>query len=53
LTGTLELRDQLTDVLIVLTAVRRQGEVVSANTRHMGQWVRLAQRSGLDVILAD
>jgi predicted nucleic acid-binding protein len=53
LAGALEPRDHLADLLIVLTAARLQGEVVSANVRHMQQWVRLAQRSGLDVVLAE
>jgi predicted nucleic acid-binding protein len=53
LDGFLQPRDHLADVLIVLTAARLQGEVVSANLRHMRPWVRLAQRAGLDVVLVE
>jgi hypothetical protein len=48
----LDPRDHIANVLIALSAARLQGEVVSANARHMQQWVRLAQGAGLDVVRA-
>jgi hypothetical protein len=51
--GALAPRDHLADVLIVASTARLKGEVVSANLRHMAGWIDLAQRSGLDVSLAE
>jgi predicted nucleic acid-binding protein len=51
--GDLRPRDHLADVLIVVSAARIKGEVVSANLEHMEQWVQLARRSGFDVTLAN
>ncbi len=51
--GALRPRDHLADVLIVVTAARLTGEVVSANRVHMTDWITLARGTGLDVTLAD
>jgi predicted nucleic acid-binding protein len=53
LTGSIRPRDHLADVLIVVSAARLNGEVVSANARHMESWIEMARRSGLDVTLAE
>ncbi len=53
LQGSLEPRDHLADVLIVVSAARLKAEVISANAKHIEPWVLLAQRGGMDVILAD
>ena len=49
LTGSMNVRDHLVDVLIVLSASQVKGTVVSANVRHMGPWAALARRAGRDV----
>jgi predicted nucleic acid-binding protein len=49
LRGAIEPSDHLADALIVVSAARISGDVVSANQRHMAGWVSLARRSGLDV----
>lgn len=49
LRGALRPRDHLADVLIVVSAARLGGVVVSANERHMRPWVRLARAAGLSV----
>ncbi len=47
--GSVEPRDHLADVLIVLIAARLHGTVVTANVRHFERWGRLARQAGLDV----
>ena len=49
LAGASDVRDHLVDVLIMLSAARVRGTVVSANIRHMQRWVSLARRTGCDV----
>lgn len=41
--------DHLADVLIVVSAARGHGLIVTANRRHLGAWASLARRAGLDV----
>jgi predicted nucleic acid-binding protein len=47
--GDLRPRDHLADVLIIVSAARLNGEVVTANLRHFEAWARLGQAAGLDV----
>lgn len=47
--GNLRPRDHLADVLIVVSAARVRGEVITANQRHFEPWAELARRAGLDV----
>jgi predicted nucleic acid-binding protein len=49
LVGAVRPRDHLADVLIVLTAARIGGEILTANLAHLDVWVDLARRGGLDV----
>ncbi len=49
LSGGLRPRDHLADVLILVSAARLGGVVVTANVRHFQAWARLASASGLDV----
>jgi predicted nucleic acid-binding protein len=49
LRGDLDPRDHFADVLIVLTAARIGGTVLTANLRHLATWVEHAVASGLDV----
>ena len=49
--GALRPRDHLADVLIVVSAARVIGEIVTANRTHFEAWADLARRSGLDVIV--
>ncbi|MBI4493601.1 MAG: PIN domain-containing protein [Chloroflexi bacterium] len=49
LQGDLRPRDHLADVLILVSAARLHGVVVTANLRHFEAWARLAVASGLDV----
>lgn len=51
LSGALRPWDHLADVLILVSAARLHGAVVTANVRHFGSWARLASRAGLDVIV--
>jgi predicted nucleic acid-binding protein len=51
--GQFEARHHLAAVLIVVSTARVNGEVVSANVRHMTGWIDLARRNGLDVTLSD
>jgi predicted nucleic acid-binding protein len=51
--GDVNARLHLGDVLIVVSAARVGGTVVSANVKHMEGWVRLARRNGLDVELSE
>ena len=47
--GSVEPRDHLADVLIVVIAARLSGTVVTANLGHFERWGRLARQAGLDV----
>lgn len=47
--GDLRPRDHLADVLILISAARMRGVVVTANLRHFEPWRRLAVAAGLDV----
>ncbi|MBA2447405.1 MAG: type II toxin-antitoxin system VapC family toxin [Chloroflexi bacterium] len=49
LQGRLRPRDHLADVLILVSAARLNGVVVTANLRHFEAWARLATAAGLDV----
>ena len=49
LRGELKPRDHLADVLIVVSAARLSGVVLTANVRHVGMWAELAQKAGLTV----
>jgi predicted nucleic acid-binding protein len=49
--GALRPRDHLADVLILITAARLRGVVVTANLRHFEAWRRLALAAGLDVMV--
>jgi predicted nucleic acid-binding protein len=49
--GAVEPRDHLADVLIVLTAARLRGTVLTANMRHFERWARLATGAGHDVAI--
>jgi hypothetical protein len=51
LQGRLAARDHLADVLILVSAARMRGAVVTANLRHFESWGRLARASGLDVVV--
>jgi predicted nucleic acid-binding protein len=50
--GALRPRDHLADVLLVVSAARLGGTVVTSNLRHMERWARLGAASGLDVRIA-
>jgi predicted nucleic acid-binding protein len=52
LQGELSPRDHLADVLIVITAARLGGTVVTANVRHFEAWVGIAASAGLDVTVS-
>ena len=52
LRGALRPRDHLADVLIVVSAARIGGVVVTANVRHFETWAEVASASGLDVTVA-
>ena len=49
LRGDLRPRDHLADVLILVSAARLNGVVVTENLRHFQVWARLATAAGLDV----
>lgn len=49
--GTLRPRDHLADVLILISAARLGGVVVTANLKHFEAWRRLAVAAGLDVMV--
>ena len=49
--GALRPRDHLADVLIVASAGRIGGEILTANRVHFDVWADLARRSGLDVVV--
>ncbi len=50
--GDMRPRDHLADVLIVLSAARLNGVVLTTNRRHFDVWAQLARRAGLDVTVA-
>ena len=50
--GTLRARDHLADVLILVSAARIGGEILTANLRHFEAWAELARRAGLDVAVS-
>jgi predicted nucleic acid-binding protein len=52
LRGALRPRDHLADVLIVISAGRLAGEVLTANRTHFDAWAELARRGGSDVVVA-
>ena len=49
--GAMRPRDHLADVLILLSAARLRGVVITANLRHFEAWRRLALAAGLDVMV--
>lgn len=49
LEGALRPRDHLADVLILVSAARLKGVVISANRKHFQPWARLATAAGLEV----
>ena len=49
LSGTLRPRDHLADVLMVVSAARVGGEILTANRAHFETWANLARRSGMNV----
>ena len=49
--GSLRPRDHLADVLIVASAGRIGGEILTSNRTHFEIWADLARRSGLDVVV--
>ena len=49
LAGDVRPRDHIADVLILVSAARLNGLVVTANRRHFETWARLARRAGMDV----
>ncbi len=51
LSGAVQPRGHLADVLIVVSAARLKGTVVTANVRHFEAWVELAASACLDVTL--
>jgi predicted nucleic acid-binding protein len=52
LQGALRPRDHLADVLVVLSAARVRGEVLTGNVQHLDAWARLARRAGHDVTVS-
>jgi predicted nucleic acid-binding protein len=51
LQGALQPRDHLAALLILLSAARLQGAVLTTNLRHFEAWARLAVRAGFDVVV--
>ena len=49
--GALRPRDHLADALIVASAGRIGGEILTSNRAHFAIWADLARRSGLDVVV--
>ena len=49
--GALRPLYHLADVLILISAARLRGAVVTANVRNFGPWARLALGAGLDVVV--
>jgi predicted nucleic acid-binding protein len=52
LQGELRPRDHLADLLILLSAARLNGAVLTLSVRHCEAWTRLAVRAGLDVVVS-
>jgi predicted nucleic acid-binding protein len=52
LRGPIRPRDHLADVLILVSAARLRGEVLTANLRHFEAWAKLAAAARLDVTVA-
>ncbi|MGH2458061.1 MAG: type II toxin-antitoxin system VapC family toxin [Chloroflexota bacterium] len=50
--GDLRPRDHLADVLILLSAARLNGAVVTASLGHFAAWASLARDAGLDVAVS-
>jgi len=50
--GSLRPRDHLADLLVLVSAARVGGQVVTANLRHFRSWAVLARASGLDVVVS-
>jgi hypothetical protein len=50
--GSLQPRDHLADVLVLVSAARLHGEVVTTNQGHFRAWARLARAAGLDVTVS-
>jgi predicted nucleic acid-binding protein len=51
LAGALRPRDQLADVIILVSAAYRGGKVLTANVRHYEAWADLARSTGMDVMV--
>ena len=51
LSGDLRPRDHLADILILLSAARLGGVVITLNLGHFLDWARLANAAGLDVMV--
>lgn len=49
LRGELKPKDHLADVLILVSAARLSGVVLTTNVRHFEMWADLAQKAGLSV----
>jgi len=49
LTGSERPRDHFNDLLIILSAARASGTVITANVRHFNAWATHTRRAGLDV----
>ena len=49
--GSVRPRDHLADALIVASAGRIGGEILTSNRAHFEIWADLARRSGLDVVV--
>ncbi len=52
LQGAVHPRDHLADLLIVVSAARIAGQILTANRRHFEVWTELARQSGFDVTVA-
>ncbi len=51
--GKVRPRDHLADVLMVVSAARLGGVVVTANVRHFEMWAELARDAGLEVAVLE
>ncbi len=52
LRGPIRPRDHLADLLILVSAARLKGQVLTANLRHFETWAKLATAARLDVTVA-
>ena len=50
--GRLGPKDHLSDVLILVSAARLKGTVVTSNQKHFEKWAKIDAESGLDVTVA-